>query len=206
MKIFGIDFAPLNIPFERRIQTFAVLLYLSFFMQVLSLLSMAALFYLLFTSYYWISLLYIAWYYYDMNTCQTGGRQLKFLRRLKIWKYFADYFPLNLIKTADLDPKKSYLFALHPHGIMSFSAMNFCSEATGFSEKFPGISPRLHVLNCQFYSPIWREIVMSIGACSASKESLKYFLDDEVKGKVSALIIGGAAEANEGKFLNKLIF
>lgn len=27
-----------------------------------------------------------------------------------------DYFPIALVKTADLDPSKNYVFGYHPHG------------------------------------------------------------------------------------------
>lgn len=50
-----------------------------------------------------------------------------------------DYFPIELIKTADLKPEKNYIFCYHPHGVISLGAIsNFATEATGFSEKFPG--------------------------------------------------------------------
>jgi 2-acylglycerol O-acyltransferase 2 len=36
----------------------------------------------------------------------------------------------------DLDPKKNYLFAYHPHGILSIGAfLSFATEALGKSEK-----------------------------------------------------------------------
>jgi hypothetical protein len=32
-----------------------------------------------------------------------------FTRRWKIWKHFVNYFPISLVKTAELDPSHSYL-------------------------------------------------------------------------------------------------
>jgi len=50
-----------------------------------------------------------------------------------------DYFPMSLVKTEDLKPDKNYLFCYHPHGVISLGAVgNFCTEATAFSDKFPG--------------------------------------------------------------------
>ena len=54
-------------------------------------------------------------------------------------KYFRDYFPLELVKTADLDPNGKYLLCSHPHGAMPAginiaTATNVC----GWNEKFPG--------------------------------------------------------------------
>lgn len=57
-----------------------------------------------------------------------------------MWRALARYFPAELVKTAELDPQHSYVFALHPHGILTCNSwMNFSSEATGFSKLFPGI-------------------------------------------------------------------
>ncbi len=48
---------------------------------------------------------------------------------------------MSLIKTADLDPEKNYIFCYHPHGVISLGAIaNFTTESTGFSRLFPGIS------------------------------------------------------------------
>ena len=56
-----------------------------------------------------------------------------------MWDLMAEYFPARLVKTADLDPKRNYILAMHPHGIISFSAfLNFATTATGFSRMFPG--------------------------------------------------------------------
>ncbi len=79
-------------------------------------------------------------------------------------KLFRDYFPIRLIKTVDLDPKKNYIFGIHPHGIMSCGIFgNFASEATGFSEKFPGIRPHLMTLTMNFFTPLMRAYALWMG-------------------------------------------
>ena len=40
-----------------------------------------------------------------------------YLRDMRIWKYLANYFPVQLIKTAELDSNKTYLMGCHPHGL-----------------------------------------------------------------------------------------
>ena len=41
------------------------------------------------------------------------------MRNARICKYFANYFPVKLIKTADIDAGKgNYLFGSHPHGVL----------------------------------------------------------------------------------------
>ena len=203
MKLFGIEFAPLLIPHERRIQTFSVIFFVFLFLQGLSLIGWFSVFYLLlFTKYYWLSLLYGLWYYYDRNSCHRGGRSVAFIRHLGLWKYFRDYFPIHLIKTSDLKPDRNYIMGLHPHGIMSFAPVcHFCTNSTGFEEKFPGLTPHLMTLVAQFNSPLTREFLLATGAGAASEENLRHILTNksgcEKKGQVCGLIIGGAAESIE---------
>jgi 1-acyl-sn-glycerol-3-phosphate acyltransferase len=202
MKILGVEYAPLNVPLERRLQTMAVLFFLFVFLQWVSLIGIATILYLLTTDYYWISLFYIAWYYIDYDACHYGGRTVKWCREWKLWKHFCNYFPITLVKTADLDPNRNYLMCIHPHGIMSFSALgNFGTEATGFSAQFPGLTPHLLTLEAQFYAPFMRELFMMSGACAASARSLRHILTNqrkcEKKGQACGLIVGGAAESLE---------
>lgn len=59
--------------------------------------------------------------------------------RLSWWKPCAEYFDTKLIKTADLDPEQRYIFVVAPHGVVTmFCWPCFDTDATGFSEKFPG--------------------------------------------------------------------
>ena len=40
-----------------------------------------------------------------------------------LWKACAGYFaPSQIVKTCDLDPKGTYMFIYHPHGILAFGA------------------------------------------------------------------------------------
>ena len=55
------------------------------------------------------------------------------------WKKAAEYYPMSLVKTAELDPSKSYVFGFHPHGIISMSAfVAFATEGLNVSKVFPG--------------------------------------------------------------------
>ncbi len=139
-----VEFAPLRIPFYRRIQTLAVILYYySFYFG--AFLGAATLLLILFSSYYPLALLYLAWaYFYDSTTPSHGGRRSKFMRSLKIWKHFRDYFPITMRKTVDLNPEHNYIFGYHPHGILCAGAFCcFATEATDFNKTFPGITPHL---------------------------------------------------------------
>lgn len=189
-KFLGIEFAPLHIPLERRLQTAAVFLYVLLFLQCLSFVIIGLLIGLLFTRFYWLPFLYLPWYVYDFGTPERGGRRFDFYRRWPLWKYVADYFPIELVKTVDLDPNKNYILGISPHAIMCFSSLiNFATDATGFSQKFPGITPHLVTLNAQFCAPLMRELVLSSGSLSASRKSLTYALTNKGNCKDKGQVI-----------------
>ena len=77
-------------------------------------------------------------------------RQFPFKRPLRDWilsHHFANYFPVTLVKTAELDPNRSYLAGYHPHGLLCFGAYaSFATNACGFNKLFPGIVSRLITL------------------------------------------------------------
>ncbi len=89
--------------------------------------------------------LFLIWCIIDWRTPARGGRPLNYLRNFAPLKWAADYFPIQLRKTFDLPPDKNYIIGYHPHGILPLGAFfNFCKEATGFSEKFPGLKPKVY--------------------------------------------------------------
>ncbi len=199
MKFLNIEFAPLFIPLQRRLQTFAVLCFVFSFLNNLSVLGTILLGYLLFTRFYWLTLLYIAFYVYDRHACEEGGYSFRFARKLRIWTWFRDYFPINLIKTVDLDPSKNYLFCAHPHGIMCCGIVcSLATDACGFSDKFPGLTSHVLALRLNFFGPITREHNLLYGINVASRKSLSYILNNRGKckstGQVCVLIVGGVEE------------
>lgn len=164
MKNFlGLEFAPLGIPIERRLQMASVVLYTLTF-ALLPLLYILLLCILFFTRLFWLPLAYLAWIAYDViveDISSHGGRRFESIRHNLLWKYFRDYFPLRLIKTAELPPRNNYILGYHPHGIMGCGAFgSFASEATGFSKKFPVIRPHLLTLKPNFRFPIARGFLL----------------------------------------------
>ena len=80
---------------------------------------------------------------------------------------FSRLLPLQLVKTAYLDPSRNYLAGFHPHGILATGAFtNLCTESTGFSSLFPGIRPHLMMLNLWFWIPFFTDYIMSGGEFS----------------------------------------
>jgi hypothetical protein len=195
MKILGIEFAPLRVPLRRRLQTYALfyswteLISGSFGLLILALL-------ILFTQYYLLPSLYLAWLIYDKDTPEQGGRLMPWSRRLPIWKWFAEYFPLKLIKTAELDTSKNYIIGYHPHGVIATGAFGcFATEGTGFSEIFPGINPRLVTLPINFWFPYHRDCILARGLISSSRKSINWVLQKCGTGNAVVIVVGGAQES-----------
>uniref|UniRef100_UPI00398EECCD diacylglycerol O-acyltransferase 2-like n=1 Tax=Pristiophorus japonicus TaxID=55135 RepID=UPI00398EECCD len=117
-----------------------------------------------------------------------------------MWRYMRDYFPVSLVRTAELSPKKNYVLGYHPHGIMSIGAFcNFCTEATDFSKVFPSITPYTTTLHGLFRIPIYRDYIMSGGGCSVSRSSLNHLLSKSGTGNAVVIVVGGAAESMSGR-------
>ncbi|XP_070810058.1 2-acylglycerol O-acyltransferase 3 isoform X1 [Pituophis catenifer annectens] len=151
--------------------------------------------YLLFTSFWSLSVLYFVWWIMDLDTPMQGGRRNEQFRRWKVWELHRNYFPIKLVKTAELPPTRNYVLGSHPHGIICAGAFSaFCTEACGFSRAFPGLSSSLAVLAGLFYVPVYREYLMSSGMVPVSKKSLDFLLRAG-PGHAVVIVVGGATES-----------
>ncbi|VEL32418.1 unnamed protein product [Protopolystoma xenopodis] len=127
---------------------------------------------------------------------ERGSQPNKFIRSLPLWYYLARYFPVSLVASDELreyarahslseikdmsDEKsvkmpldRNYLVGCHPHGIFSTGAfLNFSTDATGFSDLFPGINRYLAVLKLHFLAVLYRDFVMRLETPSANHEVL----------------------------------
>ncbi|KAL8284227.1 hypothetical protein RQP46_004976 [Phenoliferia psychrophenolica] len=186
-----IKFAPLVVPRARRLQTLAVFgwttmmpLTLGFFFLVCSI------------PLFWpIIIPYLFWMIFIDQAPVRGGRKSEWVRKSRYWKWFAGYYPVSLIKTAELPPDRKYVFGYHPHGIIGMGAIaNFGSDATGFSELFPGLDPHLLTLATNFNIPLYRDFLLSLGVCSVSMKSCQNILK-QGPGAALTIVVGGAAES-----------
>ncbi|CAN7938553.1 unnamed protein product, partial [Ixodes hexagonus] len=196
MKLLGVEFAPLNIPLKRRMQTLAVIFCASvFFLGGPWGISLFA-FLVFYTPFWWAALLYVVWMVYDIKTPKHGGRPNDWVRRWRVWSYARDYYPASLVKTAELDPERNYIFGYHPHGIScAGSFLNFCTGSTGFSDLFPGIKTVVMTLNVNFYFPFARELNLLFGLVSVERDSLLWILNNQGVGNAAVIAVGGAQEA-----------
>ncbi|XP_020941918.1 2-acylglycerol O-acyltransferase 2-A [Sus scrofa] len=184
---------------RQSLQVFAVLQWVFSFLG-LAQVCLAALILVLLGRAWILAVLYLVWLYRDRNTPWEGGRRSAWVRNWAIWSHFRDYFPISLVKTAELDPSRNYVFGIHPHGVMVIGAFsNFCTDATGFSHLFPGLRPHLLMLPCWFNLPIFRDYIMCAGLVSSDKASASYLLSRPQGGQVAVLSVGGPLEALEAK-------
>ncbi|XP_064900271.1 2-acylglycerol O-acyltransferase 2-B-like isoform X3 [Columba livia] len=192
-------FAPLRLPLRRRLQTAAVLQWVCTFLGLGQL--CVLLFVLALRGSLWLpALLYAGWLWADRDTPNRGGRRSAWVRSWPVWNYFRDYFPISLVKTADLDPRRNYVFGCHPHGVLAAGAFaNFCTEATAFGAKFPGLRPHVLTLPCWFRLPLLREYFMAGGLVSSSRSSLRFLLSRPGGGHVAVIVLGGPPEALDAR-------
>jgi 2-acylglycerol O-acyltransferase 2 len=201
-KLGGIRFAPLRVPFVRRMQTAAV------FFHSMCMISFVAFF-------FFVAAIPLSWplvvpylIVLSLSTAPTNGKlstRSEWLRSLPIWRLFAGYFPATLHKTHDLPPTRKYIFGYHPHGIISHGAWAaFATNALGFPEKFPGIQNTILTLDSNFRIPLYRDWILAMGVGSVSKESIWNLLtkggrNKEGMGRAATIVIGGARESLEAQ-------
>lgn len=60
-------------------------------------------------------------FFFSFVCCSSS----EWVRNWIIWKYFVNYFPVDLVKTVDLPADRHYLFAVFPHGVIGWVAILF---------------------------------------------------------------------------------
>ncbi|NWY55424.1 MOGT2 acyltransferase, partial [Chionis minor] len=194
-----VEFAPLSLPLQRRLQTASVAQWVFSFLSIAQCCTVTFIA-LFFTRFWLVSALYAAWWFIDREKPRKGGRRIQALRKCIVWKYMRDYFPVTLVKTAELDPRQNYLMGFHPHGVLAAGAfINFCTDASGFSKLFPGITPHLMMLYLWFRIPFLRDYLMSGGLVPSDKESASYVLQKPEGGNMLVIVVGGAQEALDAR-------
>ncbi|XP_032111736.1 acyl-CoA wax alcohol acyltransferase 2 [Sapajus apella] len=148
-----------------------------------------------FTQYWLVTVLILAWLVFDWKTPERGGRRYACVRNWHLWKHYCDYFPLKLLKTHDISPNSNYILVCHPHGILAHTWFgHFSSEGSGFSRMFPGITPYALTLGSLFWMPFLRDYIMATGACSVSESSIDFLLTHKGTGNMLIVVVGGLAE------------
>eukprot|EP00239_Pterosperma_sp_CCMP1384_P005371 CAMPEP_0197860482 /NCGR_PEP_ID=MMETSP1438-20131217/35881_1 /TAXON_ID=1461541 /ORGANISM="Pterosperma sp., Strain CCMP1384" /LENGTH=342 /DNA_ID=CAMNT_0043477361 /DNA_START=271 /DNA_END=1299 /DNA_ORIENTATION=- len=119
----------------------------------------------------------------------SGGVPFKWCRRLPVWDYLMSYLNATMIREAELQPDKSYVFAMAPHGILALCRLVGCHRH--WEEMFPGQWPIWGSFGAAFYIPCVREFSLFSGAMDASRKVLKRMLK---QGHSIFLLPGGTKE------------
>ncbi|KAG4301035.1 hypothetical protein PCK1_002734 [Pneumocystis canis] len=181
----GKRFASIQLLTGHRLQMIAMLLHTN------SITISLTLFFLLCS----IPVLWPFWIFYD-NSPENGCTRIQWwLRRSKIWKWYCQYFPIELHKTIDLPSNRIYIFGYHPHGIFCLGCFGaFATEGAGFSMIFPGITNFVLTLSSNFHIPFYREYIQALGVQSVSKYSCEQILS-KGPGHAITIVLGGAQES-----------
>ncbi|XP_032307223.1 2-acylglycerol O-acyltransferase 2 [Drosophila ananassae] len=205
-----IEWAPLNIPLDRRLQTFftAFFTYTIFWLPIIS--TFCTPFLLYYSGFYLrtfllIYFVYIYWDYKKHFGIMEGNGWLVALFRKN--PSYRDYFPVELVKTAELPPDRNYILSCFPHGLLGMGiCVNMGMDIPKWLKLFPQVRPKIATLDHHFKTPFLREVIRLWGMVSVCKESLVYLLnksndpkhEDNQDGFTSnavAILVGGAQEA-----------
>ncbi|KAH8258262.1 hypothetical protein KR038_008752 [Drosophila bunnanda] len=203
-----IEWAPLRVPLARRLQTLvtACFTYTIISMPLLAWIMTGLLLYYGGLILRTLLIIYFVIIYkdYKKNYGTMEGNGWSFYRSNPKYR---DYFPVDLVKTAELPANKNYILACFPHGILGTGiCVNMGMDIPKWLELFPQVRPKIATLDHHFKTPILRDIVRCWGMVSVSKESLAYLLsksndpkhEDNRDGFTSnavAILVGGAQEA-----------
>ncbi|XP_017077490.1 diacylglycerol O-acyltransferase 2 [Drosophila eugracilis] len=215
-----IEWAPIEVPMERRRQMFAMAFFILSFMILSfgSYILVAAL--LIYGNLVWrtVTIIYLVYIYANHRITHSvmDGNGWKFSRNNWLFRHYRDYYPVQLVKTAELPPNKNYILASFPHGILGTGiSMNMGLDISKWLELFPKVRPKVATLDQNFLAPFVRGLLRSWGLVSVSKEALVYLLTksndpkhkdnrDGFTSNAVAILVGGAQEAldsHPGKYI-----
>ena len=79
-------------------------------------------------------------------------------------KGLAEYFPVKVVKTSELDPSRNYIMGSHPHGFICFGVLSaFGSDVHKTDKLFPGITFSLLSLREFYLAPGLRDFALAAG-------------------------------------------
>jgi len=104
-----------------------------------------------------------------------------------------EWFPIRLIRTAELPPNRQYIFGLSPHGFMPWPLFPI-GRSKEWRALFPDIDVRCLGASVLFKIPVARECTIWLGGCPANWKNCCKALES---GKSIALIPGGSDELLE---------
>ncbi|KAH8299432.1 hypothetical protein KR044_001467 [Drosophila immigrans] len=206
-----IEWAPADVPLKRRLETLVTGIFTLFFFSLI-VISLGLLALLLFYGGIVIRSLVLIYVVYIVvehkrNYSAMDGNGFMLNRTHLLNRMYRNYFPVSLVKTADLPPNKNYIVASFPHGILGTGiCINMGLEISQWLKLFPQVRPKVGTLDQHFMVPFLRDLIRWWGLVSVSKGSLNYYLTksndpkdannrDGFTSNAVAILVGGAQEA-----------
>lgn len=153
--------------------------------------------YVLFTKYYYITLVYVIYRLWDRHSPYRGGWRWRPLRTSTlVTDIFPSYFPARVHYTVSPETVdttgKNFVAGIHPHGIIPVSGI---TGGLAVEHKHRGFRVTGTTHNASFFFPVVREVFLALGVCASSSESLDWLLSGkEGYGNFVAIFPGGARE------------
>ena len=122
---------------------------------------------------------------------KKDGRISKWLQRWSGWNAVTNYFNMSVNVEVALDPDGQFIFANHPHGVMSFNHFATMVDSCKFLSKHHRGDRRDLVASVLFFIPILREILLSLGCVDASQKTAMRQLNS---GRSILIFVGGEKE------------
>ena len=144
----------------------------------------------------WVVALYCLWMISDQGIGARGGRQVRSLRFNPLWELFRSYFRARVLYDFDEDDliwarSQPHVIACHPHGVISVGVF-----ANAVVNPLLPLSYRVVTLAMNFYVPVFRDLLLALGAVDAREETLNALL---TRGTSVAIVVGGASEALDAR-------
>ena len=117
-------------------------------------------------------------------------------RELRWWKWAADYFPIDVVKTSNFPVNdQNYMFVCHPHGLMALSTcLTFFTEAMDITRRlFPCHRCYIFTLSFMYSIPFIREWWLIMGGRPASDKSMSKLFSNSTN-TTAALVVGGTRD------------
>ena len=128
--------------------------------------------------------------FFDGAELKTG-RTSDTLRTSSCWRMSWRYLRLRLVRTVQLVPEQSVIYAISPHGILLLSRIAWYADV--WEHLFPGKPSAFRVLAASpmFKVPLVRDLCLALSAVDASKRSAQAVLR---RGLSMAVYPGGSRE------------
>uniref|UniRef100_A0A7S3JR52 Acyltransferase n=1 Tax=Aureoumbra lagunensis TaxID=44058 RepID=A0A7S3JR52_9STRA len=120
------------------------------------------------------------------------GKVMPWICEWGFWKYLFSWFPITIERKKELDPRRTYIFGVHPHGAIAFNRAAYGFDERNLWQKaFPGIDYRVLTATAAFCVPVIRELWLWTRCVSADKLTARRVLAAK---KSIVIFIGGERE------------